>query len=788
MASPSARQAQVAATASPVPPAAPLVPGDRFSGSVSSFIWKDPKGYDPRASMGASGYFFVRGPGLPESGLYCPANEHRDWLLVVLGCIKSKPEGCKISAKELFEFFRPLYDVAVSGLVESSAKGPEGRRLCFQGLAATSTYLQRLSRLDMTTFSPARLTVEACVRGRAAPPPLPPTVEGGAAMVVAWVKESEENAPDKFDIDEAEEHVVRLMQRYLINADACSEKVSVLAGRINQLYLNRRPPPAADIRSSREVRGTEWREIINRRGTLKELCAAHTDLFLLARTPHGDLWLELRDRKVCDPASLPPARPTPSPSPHASTFSSTAPQQPQLPQHDEPPLPPTQQQQEQGHAHEDVEKVHMEASAERQPEERGQEASQSRWVPPQPPHPPPHPNQLLLPRHQPARPVEQAPLAPPYWRNVQHMQAEAGADGGLDSRLAAAPHVLPPHLEHTSPPYATAAGLAVPAHSPLATFLAPTVPPPLGASGMNPHHPPHHPLHPPHHLHHMHHMHHPHHQAMHEHPSPATPDSRFPMQAQVGAAQGAEAWQALDAANAPPFHGVRPRPHGAAVQHNGPVSEEAATAGGMAYLEMLPPQPHASAPRTRVLCIAQLDGAQLEAAVSQLHRHQQADAVLDAVEYMRMYHTEVKAQDMGLMALFLLSLHGNDMRNTIAQTALHTVLQAMSTHRDALDTQARACGALYSLAISPGARPLLRTESDLLLLDSLRRYRSGHADQRVGGLVLKTLKLLVRPRDAQASLKRSKEEMLHELFLLQDAGDANYRSDVEELIILLTRD
>ena len=105
--------------------------------------------------------------------------------------------------------------------------------------------------------------------------------------------------------------------------------------------------------------------------------------------------------------------------------------------------------------------------------------------------------------------------------------------------------------------------------------------------------------------------------------------------------------------------------------------------------------------------------------------------------------------------------------------------------------------------------------------------------------MLKTLKLLVRPRDAQASLKRSKEEMLHELFLLQDAGpldapsasraipsaigpqqppthavaghdcksvdkcrrlttdvlpawpvagDANYRSDVEELIILLTRD
>ena len=280
----------------------------------------------------------------------------------------------------------------------------------------------------------------------------------------------------------------------------------------------------------------------------------------------------------------------------------------------------------------------MEASAERQ------EANQSRWGahlhlhPHAPPHPPPHPHQLLLPHHQPPQPVQQAQMARPYWNHLgPHMQAEAGANGSLDGRLTAAQHVLPPHLEHTSPPYAKAAA----ARGPEATLLAPPVPPvpPPGASSMHAHH-------------HPHHLRHPHHQAMLEHPSPATPDSRFPMHAQAGAA-GAEAWQAwthgkacpspvLDAANASPFLGVQPSPHGAGVQRSGAAGEEAAMAGGVAYLEMLPPPAHAASPPARVLCIAQLEPEQLEGAIGQLLPHQCPHAVQDTVDYMRACVTDAQ--------------------------------------------------------------------------------------------------------------------------------------------------
>jgi hypothetical protein len=32
-----------------------------------------------------TGYFFVMGDGLPEKGLYCPANDYKDWLLQMIG-------------------------------------------------------------------------------------------------------------------------------------------------------------------------------------------------------------------------------------------------------------------------------------------------------------------------------------------------------------------------------------------------------------------------------------------------------------------------------------------------------------------------------------------------------------------------------------------------------------------------------------------------------------------------------------------------------------------------------
>ena len=58
--------------------------GDKFCGVVKSAFWQ-PAERDKMGKGRITGYFFVMGDGLPEKGLYCPANDYKDWLLQMIG-------------------------------------------------------------------------------------------------------------------------------------------------------------------------------------------------------------------------------------------------------------------------------------------------------------------------------------------------------------------------------------------------------------------------------------------------------------------------------------------------------------------------------------------------------------------------------------------------------------------------------------------------------------------------------------------------------------------------------
>ena len=62
----------------------PRGPGDKFCGVVKSAYWQ-PADRDKMGKGRITGYFFVMGDGLPEKGLYCPANDYKDWLLQMIG-------------------------------------------------------------------------------------------------------------------------------------------------------------------------------------------------------------------------------------------------------------------------------------------------------------------------------------------------------------------------------------------------------------------------------------------------------------------------------------------------------------------------------------------------------------------------------------------------------------------------------------------------------------------------------------------------------------------------------
>jgi hypothetical protein len=62
----------------------PRGPGDKFCGVVTSAFWQ-PADRDKMGKGRITGYFFVMGDGLPEKGLYCPANDYKDWLLQMIG-------------------------------------------------------------------------------------------------------------------------------------------------------------------------------------------------------------------------------------------------------------------------------------------------------------------------------------------------------------------------------------------------------------------------------------------------------------------------------------------------------------------------------------------------------------------------------------------------------------------------------------------------------------------------------------------------------------------------------
>jgi len=89
-----------------------------------------------------SGYFFVHGSGLPKDGLYCPANEYKDWLLQMVGGKTTSDLAC-LKADDAMRILKTLEETEVTGEVvgvakeEGKRKPPcpiEGRLLCFPGI------------------------------------------------------------------------------------------------------------------------------------------------------------------------------------------------------------------------------------------------------------------------------------------------------------------------------------------------------------------------------------------------------------------------------------------------------------------------------------------------------------------------------------------------------------------------------------------------------------------------------------------------------------------------------
>jgi hypothetical protein len=182
----------------------------------------------------------------------------------VLGAAKTPHEVRQLSVDEVYETFKKLIGTEVSGHLVQAPKGPEGSHLCFKGLAVTLAALspdvgRRLLHLNLSRYPSTQLTVDLSKQARA-----PQAVQSVAMpdptrleALKAWVEFSESNAPSRFDPEEAEEFVVRLVQRYLLwHAHNYCEKVSVLAGSINHAYLRRKPA------SAQAQRRDEWWQIL----------------------------------------------------------------------------------------------------------------------------------------------------------------------------------------------------------------------------------------------------------------------------------------------------------------------------------------------------------------------------------------------------------------------------------------------------------------------------------------------------------------------------------------------
>jgi hypothetical protein len=81
-----------------------LAPGDKFRGKILGSVWKQ-SGFSNgprRTGLGLvdyNGFFFVQGGGLPKQGLYCPANNYwNKLLLLIAGEIEARSMmGCALS-------------------------------------------------------------------------------------------------------------------------------------------------------------------------------------------------------------------------------------------------------------------------------------------------------------------------------------------------------------------------------------------------------------------------------------------------------------------------------------------------------------------------------------------------------------------------------------------------------------------------------------------------------------------------------------------------------------------
>jgi len=146
--------------------AEPLGPGDRFVGKISGSRWsrsdRPESGGKVRNLSEYQGFFFVQGEGLPEKGLYCPANYYRDKLVqLVLGEEDARFMTGHEGLKKLILCFNQFIGTEVTGEISAVPKGIEGRELRFDGALSwlPAEARQRMERNTslQSLFSSSRL-------------------------------------------------------------------------------------------------------------------------------------------------------------------------------------------------------------------------------------------------------------------------------------------------------------------------------------------------------------------------------------------------------------------------------------------------------------------------------------------------------------------------------------------------------------------------------------------------------------------------------------------------------
>jgi hypothetical protein len=128
--------------------------GDKFCGVVKSAYWK----LAERDKMGKgriTGYFFVMGDGLPEKGLYCPANDYKDWLLQMIGgkpSEKSSAYNIFFSLKMIRARHSQLSTASTPLLLFENACALESLTLTFQNFWILLVGIKTPSQLGDMTF------------------------------------------------------------------------------------------------------------------------------------------------------------------------------------------------------------------------------------------------------------------------------------------------------------------------------------------------------------------------------------------------------------------------------------------------------------------------------------------------------------------------------------------------------------------------------------------------------------------------------------------------------------